>query len=316
MPFNLLLNSSNVINSDNTNFQYRFVNGSFEIEEGSEICVSQIIMPYSFFNLNKALYNNTNFLFSTSINSVTTNYNLIIPDGFYSTTDLNNFLEQYAITNGLYYIDNATGNYIYFIYLYTNPTYYANQFIVSPIIPSSTSGYTFPANYVNTTGVTGFTPQITFPSTGGLNSILGFTAGSYPTTTSNTAQLNFLSNTVPNATPINSIVVRCNLVNNACASPSDILDTFSLTGVSFGSNITYAPTYEKWINCAYGTFSNFFVYFQDQNLNRIISNDPNVMISILVRQGETKREKFQFKQLLNSHTTKTAPEIIPLEFKE
>jgi hypothetical protein len=58
------------------------------------------------------------------------------------------------------------------------------------------------------------------------------------------------------------------------------------------------------------------VYFQDQNLNRIIANDPNVMISLIIRQGQTKREKYQFKQLLNSHTPKNTPEIIPLEFKE
>ena len=291
MPYNLLLNSSNVTNTDNTTYQYNFINGSFNIEEGAEICISQIVIPYSFFNLNKGLYNNTNFQFSTFINGTTTNYSLIIPNGFYLTTDINNYLEQYFIANGLYCTDNSTGNLVFFIYLYTNVTYYANQFIVSPIIPSSTTGYTFPSNYINTTGVIGYTPKIIFPTTGGLNSILGFTAGTYPSTQSTTTKLNFLSNTTPNASPINSIVVRTNLCNNDCASPSDILDTLSLSGASFGSNITYTPSYEKWINCSYGTFNTFFVYFQDQNLNRIQAQDSNVLISLLLRQGTTNREK-------------------------
>ena len=35
------------------------------------------------------------------------------------------------------------------------------------------------------------------------------------------------------------------------------------------------------------------MYLQDQNLNRIESLSSNVMISILLRQGETKRERVQ-----------------------
>lgn len=312
MPFNLLLNSSNVINTDNTNFEYNFTNGSFVIEEGAEICISQIVMPYSFFNLNKGLYNNTTFQFSLTFGVTTTQYDVVIPNGFYTTTDINNYLEQYFITNGMYCTNTTTGNYVFFIYLYTNATYYANQFIVSPIIPLNTAGYTFPSGYINPSTTTyGYTPYIIF-NDGGLGSILGFTNGTYPTTQSLTSQLNFISNTTPNATPINSIVVRTNLCNNDCATPSDILDTFSLSGASFGSNITYTPSYEKWINCSYGTFNSFFVYFQDQNLNRIQSNDPNVLISILLRQGTTAREKAvaKYEEHLLQHT-----QIQPLDFK-
>jgi len=309
MPFNLLLNSSNVNNSDNTSYLYKFVNGSFEIEEGAEICISQIVIPYSFFNLNKGLYNNTTFQFI--INAVT--YTVVIPDGFYTTSDINNYLEQYFITNNMYCTDDATGKYVFFIYLYTNTTYYANQFIVSPVISSSIAGYTFPFGYINPSATDYATPQIVFPSTGGLNSILGFTAGTYPSGTSTITSLNFLSNITPNATPINSIVVRTNLCNNNCATPSDILDTISISGTTFGSNITYTPTYEKWINCNYGTFNNFFVYFQDQNLNRIQAQDNNVLISLIVRQGRTLREKLQEQTTEKPQLVKT---IEPLTFKE
>jgi hypothetical protein len=309
MPFNLLLNSSNVNNSDNTSYLYKFVNGSFEIEEGAEICISQVVIPYSFFNLNKGLYNNTTFQFI--INSIT--YTVVIPNGFYTTTNINQYLEQYFITNNMYCTNNSTGQYVFFIYLYTNTTYYANQFIVSPVIPSSTAGYTFPLGYINATGVNFPTPQIVFPSTGGLNTILGFTAGTYPSSTSSVTSLNFLSNITPNATPINSIVVRTNLCNNNCATPSDILDTISITGATFGSNITYTPTYEKWINCNYGTFNNFFVYFEDQNLNRIQAQDSNVLISLIVRQGRTLREKLQETDKENED--KKVKTIEPITFK-
>lgn len=149
-----------------------------------------------------------------------------------------------------------------------------------------------------------------------MNDILGFTAGTYPSTPSTTVQLNFISNTTPNATPVNSIVVRTNLCNNDCASPSDILDTFSLNGAAFGTNISYTPSYEKWINCTYGTFSNFFLYFQDQNLNRIQSNDPNVLISLLLRQGETKRERELIRKVEEQIVPTENSKINPINFKE
>ena len=58
-------------------------------------------------------------------------------------------------------------------------------------------------NYVNNTTVTGYTPTIIFPNTGGLNDFLGFTNGSYPTTSSDTNQLNFISNKTPISKSLN-----------------------------------------------------------------------------------------------------------------
>lgn len=291
MPFNLILNSSNVTNFDNTTFLYNFSNGYFNIEEGAEICVSQVVIPNTFFNINKGLYNNATFKFSIKIDTTTTQYSVTLKDGFYKTSDINQYLVQYFIENGLYYTDN-TGINQFFIYLYPNANYYSNQFIVKPIPINGSVLGTFPSNYINNTEFTGNTPNIIF-STGGLNSILGFSIGTYPSTISTTSNISFLSDTTPNPNPINSIIIRTNLCNNDCASPSDILDTFSISGVAFGDNITYVPSWEKWINASYGTFSNFFLYLQDQNLNRIESLSSNVMISLLLRQGETKRERVQ-----------------------
>ena len=68
-----------------------------------------------------------------------------------------------------------------------------------------------------------------------ISSILSFSQNTYPCT--NTIfNYNILSNITPNSTPVNSIIVRCNIINNNCSIPSDILDSF-LINVSFGSNI-------------------------------------------------------------------------------
>ncbi len=56
--YNIVLNSSNVIGNYKTQFQYNFINGSFKIGEIAEICVSQVTIPYCWFNINAAVYNN------------------------------------------------------------------------------------------------------------------------------------------------------------------------------------------------------------------------------------------------------------------
>ena len=58
MSYTLVLNSNNVINSHNTEYKYNFINGNFLINEGSQMCVSQIIIPYSWYNVNNGYYSN------------------------------------------------------------------------------------------------------------------------------------------------------------------------------------------------------------------------------------------------------------------
>jgi len=99
-----------------------------------------------------------------------------------------------------------------------------------------------------------------------------------------------LGNTTPNITPVNSIVVICDLVKNECASPTNILDTITISNVSFGSNIIYQPSYPKWISIQAGTYQNLTIQFIDQNFNIIQANDNNIMISLLLKQGEDKKE--------------------------
>lgn len=308
MPYNIILNSSNVIGINNSHFQYNFINGNFIINKDSEMCVSQIIIPYSWFNITKS-YNNYTIQYYFPNGSSNNLYTVNFPDGFYTISDLNNYLQLYMVSQNQYFYNSTTGQNLYYIQIITNTTYYSNQIIVNPVpislptnysLPTTTyNGYTYTGFNCNSTtaGSTGsttsyypsstITPQLKIPTyTGiyGIGSILGFIAGNYPSLTSSTSQ-NSLSNTIPNSTPVNSIVVRCNIINNMCAMPSDILDVFSINS-NFGSNITYTPAYEKWISVQEGSFNNLTVHLQDQNFNTLLSNDPNILICLLLRQGK------------------------------
>jgi hypothetical protein len=78
--------------------------------------------------------------------------------------------------------------------------------------------------------------------------------------------------------------MQCSLVYNPCAVPSDVLDSMPIKDTSFGSNITYDPSFEKYVSLSNGTFNNFTFSFRDQNLNEIYARDPNVSITLIIRQ--------------------------------
>jgi len=301
MPiYNILLNSSNISSSNNTYFTYKFIQGNFEIYEGAEICVSQISIAYSWFNINSNYYNNASFSFYFGGNTL---YNIVLPDGFYLTNDINNYIEQYCITNNLYKTDNTTGLNVYYIYLFSNTTYYANQFLLYPIESSALSGFTYPSGFPFSSG--GYTPKMVFSSSSNFGNVIGFSSGTYPSTNQTTAQ-SILSNITPNASNVNSITVRCNLVNNDCTTPTDILDTFPINA-NFGSLISYTPSYEKWIEIVSGSYHRLILYLQDQNLNQIIARDPNTSISLLIKQGRKKNHIVKIENPIK---------IKPIEFKE
>ena len=111
---------------------------------------------------------------------------------------------------------------------------------------------------------------------------LGFSAGTYPNA-GFTGSFSKNSDITPVGSYVNSIILRCSLVNNKVGNPMDILDSFTIGATSFGTNINYAPSVNKWVKLSAGTFSNFLVTFCDQNLNLIQALDNNILITLLFR---------------------------------
>jgi len=312
MPYNLVLNSSNIIGNNNSIFQYKFSQGSFIINEGSEMSISNITIPYSWFNISKSYYNNASISYKFPNGSTFNTYSFNFPDGYYTINDINYYFQQYLISQNQYFYNSNTLNNLYYIQIITNITYYSNQLIFNPIPLSLPTFYNLPSTIINGIIYSGFnnnpttnpgggvgnfypislsTAQIIIPAFVGLNSsigsILGFKAGTYPSTSQSTS-FNILSNITPNITPVINIVVRANIINNDCATPSDILDVFSISNTTFGTNLNYTPSYEKWISLQPGTFQGFTLYLQDQNFNILQANDPNTTITLLLKQGPQK----------------------------
>jgi hypothetical protein len=276
MSNTLVLNSTNITNQPNI-FQYNFLNGAFAVQEGSELCISGITIPYSWYNIQQQFYNNTTFEF-TFTQAVTTTYTVVLPNGYYSVNSLNDFIQGFCVNNGLYLVD-ADGNNVYYLSLIYNVSTYSVQFLSFAVPTALPVGYTNPAGLVFPAVAS--TPQLIISPTNNFGTIIGFTAGTYPPVIQAT-NYSITSNTLPVGSPVNSIIVRCNLVSNNVISPSDILDSFQITG-TFGSNLNYSPNFEKWIKIKSGRYASFIISFEDQNFNAIPILDSNVLITLLLR---------------------------------
>lgn len=293
MSYNLVLNSNNAIN--NSTFRYNFING-FMINDEAELCVASIQIPYSWFNVTQAYNNNT---FTILFPNPTGDFigTVILPDGFYTVTDINAYLQQFCITNGLYLI-NALGQYVYYLTLLYNTTYYGVQLVAQLVPTSLPGGWSQPANWVGY-NADSYTPRLVI-SDNNFGKIIGFEYGLYPV--DNTADSSILNTFTPLGSNVNSIIVRCSLVDNQIGVPTDILDTFPINA-TFGSNINYAPQASfEWIKITPGIHQYLIISFVDQNLNALAAQDPNVTISLLLNnkgKSPTMSQKEKVIEKLN-----------------
>jgi hypothetical protein len=279
MTFNLVMNSNNVVaGSNNTRYSYTFLNNNLTILDEAEICVSNITIPYSWFNITTVYANRTfNVIWDIAGTAYTVSFTL--QEGFYTINTLNEAFQQLFINQGMYLI-NQNGNYVYYLTLVYNPSTYGVQLIASVIPSSLPVGWTQPSNFFGYPSVAR-TPQLSLLSTSNLYQILGFVNNADYPSTSLTVPASFLSTFTPIGSNVNSLIITCNLVNNPCGFPSNILDTMPITS-TFASNINYSPYALKWVKISAGTYQKMEIQIVDQNLNAMNILDNNVCISLLM----------------------------------
>lgn len=99
----IVLNSSNVVGNNNSIFSYKFQSGGFVVPKGSQISLSQIQVPYSWFNISSRIGNNTLYYYIPNSLNVQVQYSVNLPNGFYDITSLNNALQSTMKINGHYW---------------------------------------------------------------------------------------------------------------------------------------------------------------------------------------------------------------------
>jgi hypothetical protein len=314
----LALNSKNIVaGTGNSQLQYDFPSGSITLNDGDQLALSSVSMYNSVYNFTAAL-NNSTFTY-TWIDG--TEVTVTIPDSFLDVDGLNDYLHQVMLNKGHYLIEDATGNFVWFITIQINVSIYAIQIqcypmnaATYPTATGATKKYTIPsgsgAAWVPQTA--NITPYITIPETN-IRTTLGFNAGYYAGelfggSSPNYAKINTISGTSPNKTQVTtysaiqtmtsqntpqitaltSYLITCSLINNNYSIPNTLLSSFP-PSAAFAEQFVFSATGQLcFIDCQPGSYSSFTVQFFDQNLRQIVMQDPQIVVLLVIRNKDER----------------------------
>lgn len=283
----IIINSNNLVeNGFNNTYQYNFPTGSVTFKD-DQIAIAQISIYYSWFNISSqttgAQYNNNVFQYIWYDAGGAATYTVTLPDGFYEISDINAYLQYVFVTNGHYLVDGA-GDFVYYMELKVNQTYYGVQLNSYPIPTGLPAGWTNPAGM--TFPAVASTPQLIVLSTNNFADVIGFTAGTYPTVTQAT-NYSVLSSYTPQVTPINSIILTCSLLNNKYSLPSTLLFTFAPRNATFGELVDITIPQYTFTDIQDGDYNSLTIEFLDQNLRKVFIRDSNLVVTMVIASKQT-----------------------------
>jgi hypothetical protein len=277
MSFPILLNINNQISQNQ--YRYKF-SQSLDLSQ-YEIALGSVSIYYSWQAITAARRNNT-FRIIWPTASTTTTYTITLPDGTYSASDINAYLQFWAIQNNLYLINNSTGLNYYFISVAENPSAYAIQFNMQPV--RNITGFTAAAG-MPTMPVSAFTPQLQIIDSGSssFGSIIGFQQATYPPVQQITTY-SINSNLVPQIDPVAAVVVGLSNLYNPFAMNSQVLHTFTSAGVEYGGLITTSQGQGISFTPMQGFSNELIVSFYDDRMLPLGIIDGNACIRLLMRE--------------------------------
>jgi len=273
----LIINSTNFVVGSLNQYSYRFPQHA-KFEAGCGLGIAGISIFNSFQNINVDRGNN-----SLTFNFLGTIYNWTIPDGFYSVSELNYFLQSQCVLNNLYVTTNNGLTFVYFIELQVSTARYATSlnFFAVPTSSTATSlGYSKPTGSTWSYPTTPTTPQLTFNASFG--ELIGLNGGTYPVSPSST-NVQFVSTFTPNINPINSIIFCCNLISSKYSIPNNILYSLPISS-TLGTLIQVNPPSIVYNNIIPQRFSTIEITLFDQAFNPLKVIDPDLTLTLSIME--------------------------------
>jgi hypothetical protein len=245
-----------------------------------EAALGSFFIYYSWFNISDSL-NNRTFQLTVPTSSTSLNLTVTLDPGAYSINDLNNALQYYLISQGLYITNNTTGQNTYYCAFSISPTSYSVTFTTTPLPTSLPAGYT--SGGMTFPSVSNQHYQLTVLSSNNFKDIIGFNAGTYPSVPTNVGTYTKKSDYVPNVNPISTIEMRLSCLYNECSTNTQLFHVFSNKGAVIGELIDASPLTLEYTRCQ-GIVNNITIQFFDNRGNPLELLDPNVTIKIYLRK--------------------------------
>ncbi len=278
---NIILGSNNLtpsggrldVTTQSAPYNKLFLNMGGQSLVGKKIALNSINLNYSWPNISS---NNNTFSISWPTGAAAyTTVNVTIPvnTNYTSISDLNDYLKTVLIANGMYIINNSTGNYLYYMQFIDNPSLYGVSLILTQVPTSLPASYTAPSGFIGWPTVARTMKFTTDANNFSL--LIGYAKSTvYDGATATTT---FNSSFVPQLSPVSSVNVTCNLANNELALNNDSTIIFTGTSINtaYGSMIQWEPK-----NLAYyditSTNNNFIVTLTNQNNEPLYILDPSI----------------------------------------
>jgi hypothetical protein len=282
----VILNSSNWVGP--SRLEYRFPQPQKFSQDTDTIALQSISMYSSMFNVEASRGNNNVALSFPLGNGQRQLYNWTLPDGYYTVNTLNTWLQQQFLANGLYTTDTK-GQTVFYLELLINSTIYGtqiNSYPIDTVATMTSGGLTYPATHPWTApsadaSFNAVCPQITFNSKFG--SLIGFTGGTYPATSTRTTQ-NVQSNTMPEIAPVYSVIMSCNLITSEYPN-GDVGAFYSFpVNVPFGGLMTSSPNTIMHIPIRSGQYSSIIIDLYDPDFRPLTTHDHEIVLILVVNK--------------------------------
>ena len=282
MSQNLIVLTSRNQNPNVPN-QYLFQFPATQNFKNHQIALIQFSIYNSFYNIETSRNNNTITLIWNA--NTTTTHNFTFQNGFYSISDMNYALQNFCLLNNLYMVDSVNNKNVYFVEILANATTYSGQlnfYTIPTSAQATTNQWTIPNGATWTFPTTQKTPQLTFTTNFG--TLIGFDAGTYPTTPLNTDQ-QYLSSFSPTISPVSSIFLNCNLISSPYSNPSNILGNSAITS-AFGNLIELKNNSPIYYSIVPASYNQIEINLLDQNFDILRIRDKEVVIFLTIKEKE------------------------------
>jgi len=237
-------------------------------------------MYNSFYNISQTQYQNTNIQFTWFDGTI---YNWVIPDGYYSLSDLNLWLQQQFILNKLYCVNQNNSQNIFFVQFQTNSVLYKAE-IDTYFVPSSANAALY--EYQKPEGSLWSFPSINTMVQITINDNLGtyFCFSSKRTfgNISPSQNVNYLSDICPSISRVFSIYLGCNLITSDYNQIGNLFSQFVISA-SYGNLIKIESPIDALISIKEGIYSEITITLWDQENRPLQFVDKELTLFLIVQ---------------------------------
>ena len=250
-----------------------------QFKKGDKLSLYSFSMYNSFYNISASQYGNTQITFQWFNGTI---YNWTIPDGYYSLSDLNLWLQQQFIINKLYCVNSNNSQNIYFVQFQTNSVLYKAQIDVY-FMPSSANatlyGYQKPSGATWNFPASNLMNKITINSN--LKSYFGFSTQTTFGEITPAQNMNYLSDITPTISPVFSIYIGCNLIVSEFNQIANLFSQFPISA-AYGNLIKIESTIDSQISIKEGIYSDIIITLWDQENNALQFQDNDLTLFLII----------------------------------